>query len=269
MIKQFSNNIFDSLKEDFNDEDRKWLNVYNEFQYRIDTIFEALVSFYTSGVLLMHLSIYKSNPTFNRSIDPLRLKNFIYMSYIFTELHNLLDAKGRSSITRFVGYWNDSLLEGDDNFKSIFGTYVDTTKLNMHFSNFQNWLIDKEKLIYHIKYARDKNFSHVDHDYEYNNSIKYEDLIETVTYISDYLSILNTILGMINLVGVDSKIVSRQEFVLNTISIEILEYRFMEELDGLILKHINNITENSRENLILNCKDSINETLKRLSLISF
>ena len=45
---------------------------------------------------------------------------------------------------------------------------------------------------------RDKNYSHVDPDFKYENKISYEYLIETIIFIEDYLSLLATNIMKLN-----------------------------------------------------------------------
>lgn len=268
MIKNNTDKILKKVLPNYTKTDKKWINTYNELQYRIDAIFESLVTFYTGGVLLMHLSPLENNLFFNRSLEPLRIKMFIFNSYMFTELNNLLVQKGESSITTFINYWKKILIEDEKKFTSIFGEKTDKKLLIKHFNKFQKWLIEKDSYIKKIKYYRDKNFSHIDNNFVYESSFSYESIIEIVVFISDYLSKLNTIIDMLSLMIVDGKPVAINKYESDKLNIDILRIRFQNEIDILSDIYYKG-TKRNLETLRLNCFDSIEETLNRLKLINF
>src|SRR5690554_5898538 len=266
MIKKKSEQILKQLIPNYNEEDRKWLNVYNELQYRTDAVFEAVVSFYCAGVFLMHLDLLKRNIHSNRILEPLRLKQFIFNSYLYIEINNLVDPKGNSSITKFINFWKQDVSKNGTEFMRIFGTDTDIGRLLNHFNKFQKWFESNNEVLKEFKYSRDKNFSHIDHDFEYNNLIDYKDIIESVTFISDFLTSLNAIINMNSYVIINGEPVAKNIFLKQSISIDILRDRLQEEIKVLINNYYKKFYKNIKT-ITLNCNDSIDETLKLLKLI--
>ena len=50
MIKEVSKKVLKKINPNTTKEEEKWINVFNEVQYRTDVLFEALVSFYSLGL---------------------------------------------------------------------------------------------------------------------------------------------------------------------------------------------------------------------------
>ena len=107
MIKNISNSVMNKLNPNASQEEMKWINVFNEIQHRTDVLFEALVSLYSANVFLHHLDV--QNIRESRFLFPLGHKAFIYESYIFIELNNLIDPKGNSSITEFINNFSNDV----------------------------------------------------------------------------------------------------------------------------------------------------------------
>lgn len=245
---------------------KKWVNVYNENQYRIDAIFEALVSFYSYTVILMHLNTLKRDLRLHIVFELIRLKSFIFQSYIYTELNNLLDIKGKSSITNFIDFWSKDISNTGDEFKKIFGNEVDLVELKIMFQNFNSWIVEKEAIIREYKTFRDKNFSHIDHNFDGIYRTQLEDMIELIAYVSDFLSKLNTVIKMSRFIIIDEVPVAQSFFLENKLNINILRIRFKEEISTITRIYLETNKRN-KTIFLQNCYDSVEVTLKRLKLI--
>ncbi|ABX81864.1 hypothetical protein [Acholeplasma laidlawii] len=263
MIKKIANRLFNEFNPNASSEEKKWINVFNEIEHRIDVLFESLVSWYTVNIFFQHLRV--QNISENYVLYPLRHKAFIYESYMFIELNNLLDIKGDSSITGFVNHFYKDVSDKGKEFISIFQTNIDLNKLKNHFDLFMEWREKNSIEINHFKYMRDKNYSHVDHNFEYDNKVSFEYLIQAIVFLSDYTSILANIMKMMKIRIMDGEPVAIQKEVFLTTSIDVIRIRFKQEINAL--SKIYNFEKKSKENMVLNCWDSIEETLKNVKLI--
>lgn len=263
MIKKIANRLFNEFNPNATNEEKKWINVFNEIEHRIDVLFESLVSWYTVNIFFMHLRIQNISDSY--VLYPLRHKGFIYESYMFIELNNLLDAKGDSSITNFVNYFSKDILENGVVFVSVFQASINLKSLMKHFDLFTEWRKNNSTEINHFKYMRDKNYSHVDHNFEYDNKVSFEYLIQTIVFLSDYTSILANIMKMMKIRIIEGEPVAFQKELIPTTSIDVVRIRFRQEINAL--SNLYNFDKKSKKNLVLNCWDSIDETLKKVKLI--
>ena len=78
---------------------------------------------------------------------------------------------------------------------------------------------------------RDKNFSHVDHDFKYNNILSFEYLIQTIVFLSDYTSILQNIMRMMNLRIINGEPTAIQKNTMATTPMDVLRIRFKQEIN--------------------------------------
>jgi len=263
MVKRITEILIKKVVPNLPEEHKKWINVFNEAQYRIDTLFEALVSWYSGSLFLMHID--HENLDKSRELMPLRLKIRIFEGYLYVELWNLLDPNGESSITKFVNYWTADINKGGKEFADIFQGEISIDDLQEHFKVFKKWIKENKEEINHFRYMRNKNFSHIDHSFEYENKVSFEYMIETISFISDYLSKLILIMKMINIRVVKGEPVGTQQYLIKYLDIDILGFRFRQELDGLLNYY--RISGKGRQIFLLNCYDSIEETLKRVNLV--
>src|SRR5690554_6610812 len=192
MIKEVSKKVLKKIKPNTTQEEEKWINVFNELQYRIDVIFEGMVSFYSIGLFLEHLQYHGFGNHYE--LYPIRHKASIYRSYINIELNNLLDPKGQSSIVTFINYFEKDLYEKQPKIKSLFKSDIKIEELIKHFKLFNKWFKEHSDEVSHIKYMRNKNYSHIDHNFKYDSKLSYESLICIIVFISDYLSKLQLLL---------------------------------------------------------------------------
>lgn len=263
MIKKISNSVMNKLNPNASKEEKKWVNVFNEIQHRTDVLFEALVSWYSVNVFLQNIDVQNIHES--RFLFPLRHKSFIYESYIFVELNNLIDPKGNSSITEFINHFSNDISKNGVEFTKIFQPGIDLKALSNHFKVFTKWSEDNSIEIKHFKYMRDKNFSHVDHDFKYNNILSFEYLIQTIVFLSDYTSILPNIMRMMNLRIINGEPTAIQKNIMETTPMDVLRIRFKQEINAL--SNIFGFDEKNKKNIELNCWDSIEETLKNVNLI--
>lgn len=263
MIKKISEDILNIINPNLSEEEKKWINVFNEHQYRIDLLFEGLVSWYSLGLLIEQLTYQGLGH--QRELYPMRYKMAIYQSYIFVELNNLLDPKGKSSITTFNDYFSKDLYQKTPRVRKIFKSKVKIDKLEKHFKLFDKWLEQNKDEVKHIKSMRDKNYSHVDTDFKYENKVSYEYMISTIVFISDYLSVLPLVLDFTSYRVVEGKPVSINKTLEVNTSKEVLEIRFKQEINQLA----NNInfSDEAKKIFLLNCYDSIDATLKNVELL--
>lgn len=264
MIKKISEDLMNKFTPNLPEEHKKWVNVFNEIQSRIDILFEALVSWYSGRVFLMHLDYANLNES--RTFMPLRLKIHIFEGYLYIELLNLLDSSGESSITKFVNHWTNNINKGGKEFTEIFQESINFEALLEHFKLFKKWMKDNKTEIDHFRYMRNKNFSHIDHDFKYVNKVSFEYMIETIAFLSDYSSTLAVIMNMLNIKIVKGEPVGTQKYLIETLNIDILRFRFRQEMEGL--SNYYGMTAKGREVFLLNCFDSVEETLKRVNLIN-
>ena len=80
MIKEVSKKVLKKINPNTTKEEEKWINVFNEVQYRTDVLFEALVSFYSLGLFLEQLQYHGFGNHYE--LYPTRYKASIYRSYI-------------------------------------------------------------------------------------------------------------------------------------------------------------------------------------------
>lgn len=263
MIKEVSRKVLKKINPDTTQEQEKWINVFNEVQYRTDVLFEAVVSFYSLELYLNHLQHQGLGNHYE--LYPTRYKAAIYRSYINVELNNLLDPKGQSSIVTFINFFDKDLDEKTPKVKSIFKSNVKIEKLDTHFKLFNKWVEGHNEEIAHIKYMRDKNFSHVDHNFKYDDNLSYESLISMIVFLSDYLSKLPDLLDFLNFRVIKGEPVSINKTLIDETSKEVLEVRFKHEL-GYLVNNLN-FSKKAKKIFLLNCYDSIAETLKEVNLI--
>src|SRR5690554_5011287 len=256
MIKKISNQIMDKLMSNLTEEDRKWITVFNEIISRTDVLFEALVSWYSTCVFLLHIQEYKTYES--GKYTSLGFKRQIYESYIFVELNNLLDKKGDSSIETFIKYWTDDINNAGEKITKIFQGEINFKSLLTHFEFFNKWVEKNKEEIDHIKYVRDKNFSHIDHNYKYENIVSFEFIIETIVFLSDYIYTLSRLLNMIGYKIIREEPDGIQDSKTNTISIEELIYRFQEEIISIATLH--SFDEDFTKKIIYDCFDSVKRT---------
>lgn len=264
MIKKITENIVNKFAPNLSEEHKKWINVFNEIQSRIDILFEALVSWHSGLVFLIHLD--NANLNERRTFMPLGLKMHIFEGYLYIELLNLLDSSGDSSITKFVNHWTNNINKGGKGFTEIFQENNNFEVLLEHFKIFKKWLKDNKAKIDHFRYMRNKNFSHIDHDFKYVNKVSFEYMIETIAFLSDYSSKLAMIMKMLNIKVVKGEPVGTQKYLIQTLNLDILRFRFRQEIEGL--SNYYGMTGEGRKIFLLNCFDSIEETLKKVNLIS-
>ena len=265
MIKKISEDLMKQLNPDLPDNHKKWINVFNEIQYRMDTLFEALISWYSGSVFLMHIDHFDLDKS--RGFMPLRLKGHIYEGYLFIELWNLLDPRGESSITKFVNYWTKDIKKGGKEFTDIFQKGIDFVKLLNHFNVFNQWTKDNKIKIDYFQYMRNKNYGHIDNDFKYNNKVSYEFMIETIAFLSDFTSILASIMNMLNFRFVKGEPKGIQKYIIQTLSIDILRIRINSEIVGL--SDYYKMNGKNKKIFVLNCFDSVEETLKEVELSKF
>ncbi|MDD2495695.1 MAG: hypothetical protein PHE29_10955 [Tissierellia bacterium] len=184
---------------------------------------------------------------------------------MYVELHNLLDKKGDSSITRFVNYWSEDLIKGGHNFGKIFGADVELQDLKKHFDVFKKWLSSNQKEIDNIKVFRDKNFSHIDHNFEHNNQLNYEIFLELIVFLSDFSTILLNITKVSNFRVFKGEPVGRIKFLQETTDIDIVRIRLKEEINAI--SNILSFEQDGKKNLVLNCWGSIDLILNKVKLI--
>lgn len=263
MIKEVSRKVLKKINPNTTQEEEKWINVFNEVQYRTDVLFEAIVSFYSLELYLSHLEHQGLGNDYE--LYPTRYKTSIYRSYINVELNNILDPKGQSSIVAFINFFDKDLDEKTPKVKSIFKSNVKIEKLNNHFKLFNKWLQDHNEEIAHIKYMRDKNFSHVDHNFKYNNEMSCESLISMIVFISDYLSKLTNILDFSKVRVIKGEPVAINRTLMDETPKEIIEIRFKQEI-GYLVNNLN-FSKKAKKTFLLNCYESIAETLKEVNLI--
>lgn len=245
------------------DDEKKWVTVFNEIQHRVDVVFEAFVAFFSVNVFIENL--LNINPELERIMLPLKHKSFIYRSYLYVELHNLLDEKGKSSITKFVNYWYGDLIKGGHDFTKIFGDEVEIKVLRKHFDVFKKWYDSKKEKIHNIKVFRDKNFSHIDHDFEYNNQLNYEILLELIVFLSDFSTIMINTTKVSNFRVFKGEPVGIIKFVQETTDINKVRKRLRQEINAI--SNMFSFDQNGKKNLVLNCLDSIDLVLNKVKLI--
>ena len=112
---------------------------------------------------------------------------------------------------------------------------------------------------------RDKNFSHVDHNFKYNNEMSYESLISMIVYISDYLSKLLDLLDFSKVRVIKGEPVAINRTLMDETPKEIIEIRFKQEI-GYLVNNLN-FSKKAKKTFLFNCYDSITETLNKVSLI--
>ncbi len=226
-------------------------------------LFEALVSFYSLGLFLEQLQYHGLGNHYE--LYPIRYKASIYRSYINVELNNLLDPKGQSSIVTFINFFNKDLHEKTPKIKAIFKSKVKIDELDNHFKLFNKWLEEHSAEIAHIKYMRNKNFSHIDHNFKYDNKISYESLISMIVFISDYLSKLPLLLDFSKVRVINGEPVAINQTLIEGTPKEVIEIRFKQEI-GYLVNNLN-FSKKDKKTFLLNCYDSITETLNKVSLI--
>ena len=265
MIKKNTEKILKELIPDFTDDDKMLINIFNEIQYRINTIFEALVCLYSSGIFLQNVDTDDLN--IHNMLEPLRLKMFIYNSYLVTELNNLINSREQSSIAKFIEICEEDIKNGGLKFKSIFGNNIELNDLLKHFYKFQKWMKNNALFIKKLRHNRNKNFSHVDHDFNYNDLFTYEELISTVAFLSDYASILTVIMDMASYKVINQIPVAKNEFMFTSLDKTTFAFRFSNEVENLIDTNFN--LRNEDKSIFYSiCITSINLTLNRVELIN-
>ena len=264
MIKKISAQTMKKLISDVTEDDIKWITVFNEIQSRIDVLFEALVSWYSICVFLIHIQEYKVYES--GKYMSLGLKRHIYESYIFVELNNLLDPKGDSSITTFIKYWTNDINNGGKKIIEIFQPQEITFKsLLSHFELFNEWKKKNIVEIEHIKNVRDKNFSHIDYNYRYENKVSFEFIIDTIIFLSDYVSELSKLLNMIGYKIIREEPAGVLDLKTSTTQIEKVVQRFQQEI--VLIATMHSFDNEFTNKIIFDCFDSIQETIKRTKLI--
>ncbi len=263
MIKEVSKKVLKKINPNTTKEEEKWINVFNEVQYRTDVLFEALVSFYSLGLFLEQLQYQGLGNHYE--LYPIRYKASIYRSYINVELNNLLDPKGQSSIVTFINFFDKDLFEKTPKVKEIFKSNVKIKELDNHFKLFNKWQEEHSDKIAHIKYMRNKNFSHIDHNFKYDNKISYESLISMIVFISDYLSKLPLLLDFSKVRVINGEPVAINQTLIEGTPKEVIEIRFKQEI-GYLVNNLN-FSKKDKKTFLLNCYDSIAETLNKVNLI--
>lgn len=114
---------------------------------------------------------------------------------------------------------------------------------------------------------RNKNYSHIDNDFKYNNKVSFEFMIETIAFLSDFTSILASIMNMLNFRVVKGEPKGIQKYIIQTLSIDILRIRINSEIVGLSDYYKMNVK--NKKIFVLNCFDSVEETLKEVKLSKF
>lgn len=263
MIKEVSRKVLKKINPNTTQEEEKWINVFNEIQYRTDVLFEAVVSFYSLELYLSHLEHQGLGNHYE--LYPTRYKTSIYRSYINVELNNMLDPKGQSSIVTFINYFEKDLYEKQPKIKSLFKSDIKIEELIKHFKLFNKWFKEHSDEVSHIKYMRNKNYSHIDHNFKYDSKLSYESLICIIVFISDYLSKLQLLLDFSGHRVIDGEPVSLKKTLMEETPKEVIEIRFKQEI-GYLVNNLN-FTKKDKKTFLLNCYDSITETLNKVSLI--